>query len=324
MEAIILVGHGSPRKQANRMDSVCSILHARMHGNCAKPCVRSAYLEFEKPGIEEAIDSAVSDGAASIVIHPYFLNAGVHVTKDIPEAIASAQQRHPEVPMIYTEPLGLSEEIVNVVEDRIRAAKGIKPEGIEPRSFEIIEREIDLKGFKELDRPVVTRVVHTTADFEFATTMRLHSDAVAMGIKAIRDGRDIITDVEMVRAGVRARDLKRFGGQVVCRIGDAEPSEGQTRAEAGIGMAMREGNVGIIAIGNAPTALIKCVEMMKRIDEPRPLIVGVPVGFVRAVESKDLLAAQDFPYITNVGRKGGSTVAAAIVNAIIKLAVERP
>lgn len=323
MEAIILAGHGSPRKQANRMDSVCAILHARMHGNCTKNCVRSAYMEFESPGIEEAIESAIADGATSVVIHPYFLTAGVHVTKDIPQMIAAVQERHPNVRLIYTDPLGLSEEIVNVVEDRIRAAKGIKPEGIEPRSFEIIDREIDLGGFGDLERPVVTRGVHTTADFEFATTMRLHPDAVAKGIKAVRDGRDIVTDVEMVRAGVRSRDIKDFGGQVVCRIGDAEPSEGQTRAEAGIAMAMREGNVGIIAIGNAPTALIKCVEMMKNMDEPRPLIIGVPVGFVRAVESKDLLASQDFPYITNIGRKGGSTVAAAIVNAIIKLAAEK-
>ncbi len=319
MEGIILVGHGSPKKEANRMELVGRLLHGRLHPGCSSECVRVAYLQYDTPAVMDAIEEAVRAGAASLVIHPYFLSSGVHVTEDIPGIIGEAQALYPRVSFTYTEPLGISEEIVNVVEDRINAAKGIAPERIEAESFNIISRELDLSGLPEETRPIVTRVVHATADFDFRNSLVFHPDAVRAGLSAIREGKSVLTDVEMIRAGINIKSLGKWGGRVLCKIGGVTPIEGKTRAETAIEEGL-DGGVGIVAVGNAPTALLKCMELINSGRARPALVVGVPVGFVRAVESKALLAAQSFPYITSVGRKGGSTVAAAIVNALLKMA----
>jgi precorrin-8X/cobalt-precorrin-8 methylmutase len=322
MEGIILVGHGSPKKEANRMELVGRLLHGRLHPGCSSECVRVAYLQYDAPAVMDAIGEAVRAGAESLVIHPYFLSSGVHVTEDIPGIIREAQALYPDVSFTYTEPLGISEEIVNVVEDRIKAARGIAPERIEAESFNIISRELDLSGLPEETRPIVARVVHATADFDFRSSLVFHPDAVRAGLSAIREGKSVLTDVEMIRAGINIKSLGRWGGRVLCEIGDVEPAGDQTRAEAAIEEGL-DGRVGIVAVGNAPTALLKCMELINSGRARPALVVGVPVGFVRAVESKALLAAQSFPYITSVGRKGGSTVAAAIVNALLKMAEEK-
>lgn len=321
MEHILLIGHGSPRKEANCNDTVGSLLHRMLHPGCDGQCVKVAYLQFEHPGVMDAITGCVEGGATRIVIHPYFLNAGMHVTKDIPEMIKEAEGRYPWVEFLYTEPLGIHEKLVQVAAERIRAARGGNPRDIEARSFEIISEEVDLSDVPEEQVPIVQRVIHATGDFEFKRTLRFHPEAVRTGIKAIRAGRDILTDVEMVRAGINRGLLERWGGQVVCHLRQVKTSRTGTRAERGLEAALG-GNprIGIVAVGNAPTALMKAVEMLNA--EPREgvLVVGVPVGFVNAVESKALLAGQSFPFITALGRKGGSPVAAAIVNALLKMA----
>ncbi|MDA8169441.1 MAG: precorrin-8X methylmutase [Nitrospiraceae bacterium] len=322
MEIVIIVGHGSPKKDANRMDVVGGLLHGLLHPGCGSRCVRTAYLQFEQPSLPDVLNEAASESPEKIIVHPFFLNSGMHVTKDIPEIISEAAARYPGIKFVYTEPLGISPEIVKVVSERIREAEGIPPEKIEAVSFEKISGELDFSGLPEEVRPVVKRVVHTTADFEFRNSLLFHPDAVRAGIEAVRQGMDIVTDVEMVRAGINRKLLSGFGGEAVCRIGDVEDTDSRTtRAERGLRMAL-DGNTGIVAIGNAPTALYSCIKAINEgwID-PR-LVIGVPVGFVRAAESKALLAAQKFPFITNAGRKGGSTVAAAIVNAIIRMAHE--
>ena len=260
-------------------------------------------------------------------MHPFFLYAGVHVTKDIPAIIDEARRRHPGVEMVYSAPLGVHEHLARVVLERIGAAASPAATGrIERQSFEIISGEVDLSGLPAEERPIVQRVIHATADLEFKESLLFHPEAVRKGIEAIKGGGDVLTDVEMVRTGINKQRLARWGGKVLCGL-SADPSGGQaqgmTRAEAGIERALKEGagNIGMIAIGNAPTALLKIIEMLRAGPPDRaPLVVGVPVGFVRAVESKAILSTQAFPFITNLSRKGGTPAAVAIVNALLIMA----
>lgn len=338
MENIIIVGHGSPRKEANNIDVIGRLLHAELHPGCSGQCVKTAYLQFSEPDIMTAIRGCIGSGATKLILHPFFLSSGMHVTTDIPGIIAEARGLYPEVEFAYTEPLGVHEKLVQIVIERIHAAGFSSPADIEKRSFEIISDEIDLRDVPSDVAPIVKRVIHSTADFDFKNTLAFHADAVRTGIDAIRAGRDILTDIEMVKTGINTRLLEKWGGNVICNIRDSGLGVSglpphvhgfSTRAAIGIeSELMRNNNVGIIAIGNAPTALLKVIDLFLRNVLPSgvkasfPLVVGVPVGFVKALESKALLSDQGFPFITNLSRKGGTPVAVAIVNALLKMAAE--
>ncbi|MHB8844988.1 MAG: precorrin-8X methylmutase [Nitrospirota bacterium] len=334
-ENILLLGHGSPKKGANNLERVGKMLHGMMHAGCAEDCVRIAYLQFAEPGIMESIKKCVEQGAKKVILHPFFLSAGMHVTKDIPGLIEEARVLYPGVKFIYTEPLGVHEKLAQIVLERISAADDLAPAAIEKRSFDILSAEADLSSIPADRLPVVQRVIHATGDFEFKNTLIFHPDAVAYGLKEIKSGKDILTDVEMVKTGINKLWLSPWGGKVICSIqntgaqgsnGPAADGKTTTRAEQGIEAALKENqNIGIIAIGNAPTALLKVIELFGSpafAGRQLPLVVGVPVGFVKAVESKALLASQQFPFITALGRKGGTPVAVAIVNALLKMAGE--
>lgn len=333
-ESILLLGHGSPKKDANKLEQVGTMLHGMLHPGCREECIKVAYLQFAEPGIMDTIKQAVNQGAKKVVLHPFFLSSGMHVTKDIPELIGEARQLYPNINFIYTEPLGIHEKLAHIVLERISAAEQLVPSAIEKRSFDILSAEADLSGIPADRLPIVQRVIHATADFDFKDTLLFHQDAVASGLAAIKAGKDILTDIEMIKAGINKKWLSQWGGKVICSIENTgaqgpesgeHKSEGKTRAEIGIEKALRENkNIGIIAIGNAPTALIKTVELLANPELRRRssemLVVGVPVGFVKAVESKALLATQQFPFITAIGRKGGTPVAVAVVNALLKIA----
>lgn len=204
----------------------------------------------------------------------------------------------------------------------------MKPDEIETLSFKIIDQEVGPHGFTDEQWSVVRRMIHTSADFEYKDSVRFHPDAVAAGMAAIRGGKSIITDTNMARVGIRQRDLKPFGVTVTCYMNERvvhenAKSAGTTRAHAAVDAAISDMAEGIYVIGNAPTALLHLIERIKEEKAQPALIIGLPVGFVNAAESKaELLKQDNAPYITNVGRKGGSNVAAAVVNAIIKLASE--
>lgn len=201
----------------------------------------------------------------------------------------------------------------------------IAPADIEAESFRIIESEIGPNDFDADTFKVVQRVIHATGDFTFAENMRFTPGAIERGIAAVRQGKDILTDVTMVASGISKKILGNFGGKVICRVGDPEIAEkakqgNRTRSEMAISMCLDE-SVGIVAIGNAPTALLEAIRTLKtRNGSVMPLVVGVPVGFVNAAESKEMLVEENNCFITSLGRKGGSPVAAAIVNAILRLA----
>ena len=200
----------------------------------------------------------------------------------------------------------------------------IAPEAIEAESFRIIERELGPTGFSAEEFAVVRRTIHATGDFSFAENLRFHPQAIAAGLAAIRAGKNILVDVNMAASGISAALLARFGGRVICRIKETETVElakknGTTRSDAAISRA-RGDNIGIVAVGNAPTALLKAMELIDQGLFSPELVIGVPVGFVNAAESKQLLAEQAYPFITALGRKGGTPVAVAAVNALLRLA----
>lgn len=203
----------------------------------------------------------------------------------------------------------------------------MKPQEIETLSFRIIDSEAaDAKQrFTEDQWTVVRRMIHTSADFEYLESVRFHAEAMDAGIDAIRRGTPIVTDTRMAATGIRKSDLERFGGAVTCYIDDmrvrrAAAAAETTRARAAVDLAVEENNGAVYAVGNAPTALLRLVELVRQGIARPALIAGFPVGFVQAAESKQALEELDCPYITNVGRKGGSNVAAAVINALILLA----
>ena len=198
----------------------------------------------------------------------------------------------------------------------------VKPMEIEKRSFEIIT---ELLGDRKLDpenEPVIKRVIHTTADFEYADNLVFSPGAVAKGIEALRAGCHIVTDTSMAMSGINKTILGKLGGQVHCFIADPDVAEeakarGITRSAVSMEKAAKLDRPCIFAVGNAPTALIALHELMEAGTVKPALIIGVPVGFVNVVESKELILQDDVPFIVARGRKGGSNVAAAICNAML-------
>ena len=201
----------------------------------------------------------------------------------------------------------------------------IKPMDIEKRSFEIIT---ELLGDRKLDPEnelVIKRVIHTTADFEYADSLTFSEDAVTKGIEALRPGCHIVTDTQMVKAGINKAALKKLECEVHCFMSDEDVAEeakerGVTRAVVSMERASRIAESGepiIFAIGNAPTALIKIKELFDEGKINPALVIGVPVGFVNVVESKELIINSSMTHIVARGRKGGSNVAAAICNAMM-------
>ena len=200
----------------------------------------------------------------------------------------------------------------------------IAPQEIEAESFRIIERELGPTGFSPEEWAVVRRTIHATGDFSFADNLRFHPEAIQAGLAAIRAGKNILVDVNMAASGISAALLARFGGRVICRIAEAETvalakQNGTTRSDAAITRATND-TIGIVAVGNAPTALLKAMALIDQGLLAPDLVIGVPVGFVNAAESKQLLAEQSYPFITALGRKGGTPVAVAAVNALLRLA----
>jgi len=206
-----------------------------------------------------------------------------------------------------------------------------KGQSIEDASMQMIEEEVGKHDYNKQEWPIVRRIIHSTADFDFVGKNKLlfHKDAIESGINALRNGCSITVDVNGVLGLLNKQNPKDFGNKIVCKISDPNVMEiakkqDKTRSQ----ICMRESsaaiNGGIVAIGNAPTALLEIIEMVKEGVVKPALIIGIPVGFICAVESKEELSRlEEAPFITNLGRKGGSAAAAAIINALYKLVREK-
>ena len=201
-----------------------------------------------------------------------------------------------------------------------------KGQSIEDESMEIIEREVGSHPYTDTEWPIVRRIIHATADFDFAGKNKIifHKDAITSGTSALKNGCSIITDVNGVIGGLNKQNPKDFGNNIICNISDPSlaeraKQENKTRAQMSMRIAASDMNDGVVVIGNAPTALLEVIKMISEGVTKPALVVGIPVGFVSAAESKEELQTIDVPFITNTGRKGGSSCAASIVNALFKL-----
>lgn len=200
-----------------------------------------------------------------------------------------------------------------------------KPVDIEKRSFEIIEEEMRGKvaEFSKEELPIVKRVIHTTADFEYADLLGFTSDAIESGLKALGEGCKIYCDTQMIANGLSKKTLEKYGCSAYSLVSDSEVAKeaserGVTRSIVGMEKAAKDKDTKIFLIGNAPTALFRLKEMIQAGETEKPaLVVGVPVGFVGAAESKEFFKEIEAPYIDVKGRKGGSTVAVSILHGIL-------
>ena len=199
----------------------------------------------------------------------------------------------------------------------------VKPAEIEKRSFEIITEELGDTILIPGTEPIVKRCIHTSADFDYVDNLVFSDHVVERALKALRGGASIVTDTQMGKSGINKKKLAEYGGHVYCFMSDEDVAEaakkgGTTRAQASMDKAAELSEKLIFAIGNAPTALVRLYELIKEGKINPELIIGVPVGFVNVVQSKELiLGLKDTPYIVAKGRKGGSNIAACICNALL-------
>lgn len=202
--------------------------------------------------------------------------------------------------------------------------ENVKPMEIEKRSFEIITQELGME-LPEDQAPIIKRCIHTSADFDYAKNLCFSEQAVERALAALKNGACIVTDTQMAKSGINKKALAKYGGEVYCFMSDDDvaakaKADGTTRATASMDKAAQIEKPLIFAIGNAPTALVRLYELIEEKKMKPELIIGVPVGFVNVVQSKELIMETDIPYIVARGRKGGSNIAACICNALLYMA----
>lgn len=334
---VLLIGHGSSDKNAHD-----AFLHTAEQIRPQYRNVHHCFLELDSPNIEQGVIQAVNMNPRMLIMMPYFLHRGAHIKRDIVHDVAAALEKAEFKDAHLTRHLGVDDKLVNLVIERAKEVENRKQTDrsfgtaatrsmterafdIEKRSFEIIDSEVGQHSYDPLQWPLVRRVIHATADFDFAGNSRLlfHEHAFESAFSAIRSKCTIVTDVDMVLAAINKKLLSDLGLRTACYISDKGVAEeakklGKTRSEMAMRRASQEIEGGIVVVGNAPTALLEIITMCKEGVRPA-LIVGIPVGFVSAPESKEALAQTDVPFITNIGRKGGSPAASSIINALLLL-----
>lgn len=333
--AVVVLGHGSRAADSGQpLEWVAGQLDKRL--GCR---VTSAFLQFNQPNLSQCCRELAADGVLEVFIATYFLFQGNHMMQDIPEEISELSRDFPEISFTLTSTLGTDENLVQLLVKRLREAgfasgrgkdPGSPQHPIERESFTIID---DLVKPEDADDPrymISRRVVHATGDVSLADGLSFSTEPIAAAMDSFASSGAVYCDVNMVAAGVEPT-AERAGLKVICGIADTATNvlataEGITRGAA----AFRRNYIddrssfegAIVVVGNAPTALYELLRLARE-DGVRPaLVVGVPVGFVGAAESKDELAASDLEFITMPGNRGGSNVAAAVVNALIKMWTE--
>jgi len=341
---LILIGHGSklPHNREN-LEKLAEILRNRKKFKN----VEIAFMIRDTPPIPEAIDTMAEKGVSKIVLVPAFLAPGIHTTQEIPELII-AKEKEPQlktkgIELVYGEPIGNDERLADILEEKALKALGAKVKKdteivdaysvaeagkIVDKSMTLIREAIgaDLAKLPKDKVPLVERVVHTTADPEFAKLLEISDDAVTAGVAAIKAGAKVVTDVKMVKAGINDARLKKFGSKVTTYMNDERAmelakKEKLTRSAAAMRLAIKDDlNGAIVLIGNAPTAAFELADQINAGKVKPALIVAVPVGFVGAEESKEVVTKLPVPYVITRGRKGGSTIAVAVFNALLTMA----
>ncbi len=345
--SLIVLGHGSRAPEAGMLlNWVAERLSLRFRAP-----VLAASLQFNEPTLAECCRRLAGEGARRIVVAPYFLFTGNHLQRDIPEVLRRLRQELAGVEIVLAEPLGADDLLVEVVARRALAhiepeqdattpaaarqdattpdtarrdaARPLPQHPIELESFAIIDSLLEPEDSNKPEYQVVRRIVHTTGDPSLARAVMFSGGAVAAGVAALCSKSLIYCDVKMVAAGVEPTAAGQ-GLPVACLVGEPGVAglagrENITRGAAAVRLAARDLDGAVVAIGNSPTALFELLGLAAGEGVRPALVVGVPVGFVGAAESKEALAASDLPHITIPGNRGGSTVAAAVVNALIRL-----
>jgi precorrin-8X/cobalt-precorrin-8 methylmutase len=342
--ALILIGHGSklPYNREN-LEKLAEILRKKSRFKL----VEISFMVRNRPTIPEAIANIAKQGATKIVLIPAFLAHGVHTEQEIPEMIGLKGKepvlKTQGIEIVYGEPLGADERIAEIIEEKALLALGQDGGEVDATpdvgtlkasnetfttSISIVRKTLGdtLKKIPKAHAAIIERVIHATADPEFAKLLLISDKAVETGVAAIKAGAKIITDVNMVKAGINETRVKRFGGKILTYI-DHERAvklaarESITRAAAAMRLAINEGvNGAIILIGNAPTATFELASAVKQGLAKPALIVATPVGFIGAAESKEAIARLSIPFIIVKGSKGGSPVAVAVFNALLAMA----
>jgi precorrin-8X/cobalt-precorrin-8 methylmutase len=320
-EAVILVGHGSRQEEANEvLFRIARQLPAFLPGVTLRP----AFFSLAKPDLAETAGDLYASGTRRILLVPFFLVPGTHLKHDIPDLLDKMCAGCPGLEVRMLPPLGDSPGLLTVLRDKIleellmaEEREDLLPGEIEKKSFSYIEGFLESLALPGDRRAVIRRVIHATADFDFARTLLFSENAVSRGREALKKGALIITDVQMVKAGLAAPPERILTIIDDPRVAEKASREGTTRAAASMELLRDSMEGAVVAIGNAPTALFKVLEFIREGLRPA-LVVGLPVGFVGAARSKRELAASGAEYITNIGPRGGSPLAAAAVNALLK------
>jgi precorrin isomerase/sirohydrochlorin ferrochelatase len=335
---VLIIGHGSSDKDAH--DAFVHTAEAiRPHYRSVRHC----FLELDRPNIEEGIAQAVAGRPKALIMVPYFLHKGAHIKRDVVNDVGAALAKAQFKDAHMARHLGVDKTLVGLIVERTLEAEKEIVDGsfgtaasrqmaqrafdIEKRSFEIIDEEAGEHGYERRQWPIVRRVIHATADFDFASgrnRILFHPQAIESVFSAIKKRRAVVTDVDMVLAAINKKSLADLGLKAACYISDPQVAEesrktGKTRSEMAMRRAAADMDGGIVVVGNAPTALYEVVNMVKEGAARPALVVGMPVGFVSAQESKEELSKADVPFITNIGRKGGSPAASSIINALLLL-----
>ncbi|MBC8275452.1 MAG: precorrin-8X methylmutase [Chloroflexi bacterium] len=301
--------------------------------------VIGAALQFNHPTLEEAVGSLAMRDVKQIVIMPYFLFSGRHITEHIPQLVEKLKSIYPEKQFIMANPLGSEEHFIFSVAKRIEeAVPGLwpnarisptSPEAIEQQSMEIAEKFLPpSSNMSAEERSITKRVVHASGDPQVASLIKFSPSAISSGLSAIAKSSPIFTDVRMVAVGINDRLVEMCGCSISCAMDETDGlrqtnEQDITRAAASMRHLGTRLNGAIVAIGNAPTALLALLDLVDHKEINPALVVGMPVGFVQAKESKDELMKRNIPYITVVRTRGGSAMAAAVVNALLKIAAKR-
>lgn len=341
---MILIGHGSKLEHNKQtIEKLAETLRKRAKFDNVETC----FMVRNKPSIPEILEKVAKQETTKIVFVPTFLAHGVHTKQEIPDIIKTEREElglnRMGVEVFYGEPLGFDQRIVEMIEEKAlkmlgqesseetkvaEARKLVAATDMYKTSMSIIRPLIDdvLRKAPTSHAPVIERVVHTTADPEFAKLVVIQEKAVESGVAAIRAGAKIVTDVKMVKAGINPTRVRKFGGQILNylkdeRVIELAKQEKITRSAAAMRLAIKDGLDGsIVAIGNAPTAAFEVSKAVKQGIVKPALIIATPVGYVGAAESKEEVAKLPVPFVIIQGPKGGSAIAVAVFNALLGLA----
>ena len=316
-ESTIILAHGSRNAQArNSFLKMVEVIKARLKGN-----VVPAFFSLGEPHLPSVVSELVNAGFSEITIFPYFLFDGNHIRKDIPAIIGELEEQYPHVKFnvlksLEHEPL-MPEIVVENIWQHAAAQKYLPGPDIEISSLDFIRKMLG-KKFSSDQIEIVARVVHSTADFSLGHSIRFHEHAIEAGLAGLHSGKQVICDVTMVKNALTGCT------NVLCAIeqpgaGQKAVNEKTTRSAAGMELMAERIEDSIVVVGNAPTALWKVLELAQELGIVPALIVGVPVGFVGAAQSKQALMSSGLVYISNHGPKGGSPAAGAIINALLRI-----